>query len=289
MPIYEPIDLDHLIAQANSLAPLPASASQLASILAQPDWDLEDVMPVVSLDQGLTGKLLSVANSVSSGARDGVATVDQAVVRLGAGQVLTLAIGAGLQRQAKVALPEYGLDEGELWDHSVAAAIVADGLRGYTQRKLPFESSTAALLHDVGKLVLARNLDAGLLGYMRSARTQGGLSEQRAEVEILGVTHAELGGLIAQHWNLPPMIVEGVTYHHTPTDAFREEDGTLIAHVVHLSDIVAKFVTEESAPLPENTAELAASKIRLGLARRDFDRMCHDMRERFQEVACMYG
>lgn len=289
MPIYEPIDLDHLISQANSLAPLPASASHLASVLAQPDWDLEDVIPIVSLDQGLTGKLLSVANSVGSGARDAVSTVEQAVVRLGAGQVLTLAIGVGLKRQAKVALPEYGLDEGALWDHSVAAAIVADGVRAYTQRKLPLESSTAALLHDVGKLVLARNLDAGLLGYIRSARQQGGLSEQCAEIEILGVNHAELGGLIAQHWNLPPMIVEGVTYHHAPTEAFQEEDGSLIAHVVHLADIVAKFVTDEEAPLPENTAELAASKIRLGLSRRDFESMCHAMRERFQEVACMYG
>ncbi|MCB9915441.1 MAG: HDOD domain-containing protein [Planctomycetes bacterium] len=289
MPVYQPIDLDELIQHANSLEPLPASATQLASILSQDEWDLDDVIPVVSLDQGLTGKLLSVANSVASGAQDPVVTVEQAVVRLGAGQVLALAIGTGLRARTNVALPEYGLDEGELWDHSVASAIVAEGLRGYTQRRIPLEAATAALLHDIGKLVLARYLDTNLQHYIKLARESGGLSEQRAEIEILGVNHAELGGLIAQHWNLPSKIVEGVTYHHTPQDAYFDHQESLIAHAVHLSNTVAHFVTDEEAPLPENSAGLAASKIRLGLARKDFERMCYDMRERFIDVASMYG
>jgi HD-like signal output (HDOD) protein len=289
MPIYQPIDLDELIEQSSSLEPLPASATQLASILSQEDWDLDDVIPVVSLDQGLTGKLLAVANSVAGGARDAISTIDQAVVRLGAGQVLALAIGAGIRERVDASLPEYGLGEGELWEHSVASAIVADGLRGYTQRRIPLETSTAALLHDVGKLVLARHLDSGLLHYIRTARESGGLSEQRAEVEILGVNHAELGGLIAQYWNLPALIVEGITYHHTPGDAYSHHEESVIAHAVHLANLVAHFVTSEFADLPENTAELAASKIRLGLARKDFDRMCEEMRERFFDVSGMYG
>ncbi len=289
MPIYEPIDLDDLISQANTLEPLPASATKLASILSEDQWDLDDVIPIVSLDQGLTGKLLSVANSVTSGARDPVATVDQAVVRLGAGQVLTLAIGAGVRKRTSASLPEYDLEEGELWDHSVAAAIVADGVRGYTQRRIPLEASTAALLHDIGKLVLARHLDPGLLHYISTARDQGGLSEQRAEIEILGVNHAELGGLIAQSWNLPAIIVEGISYHHAPSEAYFDHAESIIAHVVHLANLVAPFVTGTRSELPENTAELAASKIRLGLSRKDFDTMCHDMRERFEDVSGMYG
>jgi HD-like signal output (HDOD) protein len=289
MPLFQPIDLDQLIERANTLEPLPASAASLASILSQPDWDLEDVMPVVSLDQSLTGKLLSVANSVTSGARDPVVTVDQAVIRLGAGQVLTLAIGAGVRRRTQQAVPEYGLDEGQLWDHSVACAIVAEGLSGFTQRHIPLETSTAALLHDIGKLVLAQSLDPALLNYIRSAREVGGLSEQRAEIEILGVHHAELGGLIAQQWNLPPIIVEGISYHHSPAEAFSSARETPIAHAVHLSNLVAHFVSGACDSLPADSAELAASKIRLGLARRDFETLCYDMRERFNEIACMYG
>lgn len=289
MTTYQPIDLQDLISQASSMEPLPASATQLVGILSQEDWDLDDVLPVVGLDQGLTGKLLSVANSASSGAQDPVVNVDQAVVRLGAGQVLALAVGTGIRPRTQEELPAYGLGEGELWEHSVAASIVADGLRGYTERRIPLEASTAALLHDIGKLVLARHLDEGLLHYIHLARQESGLSEQRAEQEILGVDHAELGGLIAQHWQLPPLIVEGISYHHSPTGAYFDHAESTIAHAVHVANVTAHFITEEEGALPANTAELAASKIRLGLSKRDYEALCHDMRERYLDISCMYG
>ena len=289
MPVYEPIDLDSLIQQANQLDPLPASATQLTSILGREDWDLDDVTPIVALDQGLTGKLLRVANSAAGGAVDRVATVDQAVVRMGAGTVLALAIGAGVRKQVSIPLPEYGLSEDDLWDHSVAASIVADGLREYTQRPVPLEAPTAALLHDIGKLVLARHLDDGLLHYLASARKDAGLSEQRAEIEILGVNHAELGGLVAQHWNLPPTIVEGISYHHTPADAYYAHEESVIAHTTYVSNEVAHFVTSDDHEPRTHSAQLAASKIRLGISNKDYYRMCHDMRERFAEVSSLYG
>jgi HD-like signal output (HDOD) protein len=289
MPVSNPIDLEQLIEQANSLEPLPASAVKLAAILAQEDWDLDDVTPVISLDQGLVGKVLSAANSVAGGARDQVVTVEQAVIRLGAGTVLAIGIGSGVKKSVSVELPEYGLSEDQLWKHSVAAAVVADGIRGYTRRKIPLESSTAALLHDIGKLILARHLDPGLLHYLESAREIGGLSEQRAEMEILGVNHAELGGLIAQHWQLPPVIAEGITYHHNPAAAYCAHEESLIAHVVYLSNEVAKFVTGDRKQLPEDTAMMGAAKIRLGLARGEYREMCVEMRDRFEEVAKLYG
>lgn len=289
IPLYEPIDLDALIEHANSLEPLPSSATRLTEILAQDDWELEDVVAVVALDQGLTGKLLGVANSAAHAPTDRVASVDQAVVRLGAGTVLAVAIGSGVRKQVDHAIPEYGLAEGELWSRSVAASTVADGMRKYTKRRIPVEASTAALLHDIGKLVLARYLDDGLLQYLASARGTAGLTEERAEIEILGVNHAELGGLVAQHWNLPPIIVEGISYHHAPQDAYFAHSESIIAHAVCLSSTVADFILSGSDELPENNVLLASSKIRLGISNPDFKRLCFDMRERYHEVEAMYG
>jgi putative nucleotidyltransferase with HDIG domain len=286
--IYEPINLDDIIESANSLEPLPASATRLSSILAQADWQLEDVVEVVSLDQGLTGKLLSLANSAAQAAQDRVATVDQAVVRLGAGSVLSVAIGSGVRKQVDTTVPEYGLAEGELWAISVAASVVADGLRAYTQRRIPLEASTAALLHDVGKLVLGRYLNDDLLRYLAAARDISGHSEEKAEIEVLGVNHAELGALIAQSWNLPPIIVEGISYHHAPGDAYFAHTESTIAHAVHLSSIVAEYVVSDTAPLPENTPMLAASKIRLGISMGDFELLCQDMRVKFRAVQALY-
>ncbi len=289
-PLYEPIDLDDLIEQANSLEPLPASATRLAEILSEPDWELEDVVDVVGFDPGLTGKLLGLANGVTKAAQDRVSNLDQAVLRLGAGSVLAVAISSGVKPHLDVALPQYGLSEGELWSRSVAAATVADGLRNFTERRLPMELTTAALLHDIGKLILGRNLDEALLHYLDTARENDGLSEERAEIEVLGVNHAELGGLVAQHWNLPQVIVDGVSYHHAPQDLAAVDSDALIAHATLLCSRISDYIVAgDGSELPAMDALLASSKIRLGLSNDAFQALCEETRERFEEVRAIYG
>ena len=58
------IDLDAVISSSQSLAPLPASSTHLASLLAMEDWDLDDVAGIVRLDAPLTGRVLSIGHSI---------------------------------------------------------------------------------------------------------------------------------------------------------------------------------------------------------------------------------
>lgn len=287
--LYPPIDLDALIAQASHLEPLPASAASLAELLSVEGWELEEVVEVVALDQGLTGKLLGLANSALHGALDRISTVDAAVLRVGAGSVLAIAVGTGVRRQLSGALPAYGLGEGELWERSVAAAVAAELLPTHAARAMPAGLTTAALLHDIGKLLLARHLDPDLQRYLGLARERGGLAEECAEVEILGVNHAELGGLVAQHWNLPPSIVEGISYHHAPQDSFFGESDPLMAHGTLLCARVSEWLLEGGEGLPASDALLAAARNRLGLTQQGFAELCSEVRLRFDEVRGIFG
>ncbi|MDQ1385811.1 MAG: hypothetical protein QOG65_3190, partial [Actinomycetota bacterium] len=120
--------------------------------------DLAQIVDIVRYDQALTAALLRSANSSWSAARTEIATVRDAVVRLGAGPVLALALGVNVRGRMETAIPAYELAEGELWSHSVLAMLAAETLRSHVGmshggHKLPAETPTAALLHDVGKLV----------------------------------------------------------------------------------------------------------------------------------------
>jgi len=287
--LYPPIDLDALIAQANHLEPLPASATRLAELLSVEGWELEEVVEVVALDQGLTGKLLGLANSALHVAHDRISSVDAAVVRLGAGSVLAVAVGTGVRRRLEEALPAYGLAEGELWERSVAAAVTAEALHHVTDHRLPAGLTTAALLHDIGKLLLARHLEPDLQRYLRLARESGGMAEERAEIEVLGVHHAELGGLVAQHWNLPPEIVEGISYHHAPQDSFFGDTDSTMAHGTLLCARVSEWLFAGGEGLPETDALLGAARLRLGLSAAAFAELCREVRERFDEVRGVFG
>jgi HD-like signal output (HDOD) protein len=81
---------------------------------------------------------------------------------------------------------------------------------------VPPGTFTAALLHDAGKVVMARFLSPEIPGSIDRARRTSGLSRLEAERELLNVHHGELGGLMAQHWELPPRIVKGIIHHHDP-------------------------------------------------------------------------
>ena len=113
-------------------------------------------MEIVQFDEALTASLLRSANSSWSASRSEITTVRDAVIRLGASPVLALTLGMnGSGAISGDALPKYGLSEGELWRHSVAASLAAELLTQLAAHRPPPETATAALLHDVGKLVMA--------------------------------------------------------------------------------------------------------------------------------------
>jgi HD-like signal output (HDOD) protein len=210
--------------------------------------------------------------------------VGEAVLRMGTGQVLALAIAAGTRPALQARLPAYGLGEGALWRHSVAAAVAIECVPGLGHCELPPEAFTAALLHDIGKLVMARFLDPEILGYIRRAQDLDHLGRLEAESLLLGVNHAELGGLIAQHWKLPPRVVLGITYHHHP-----EEGSDVICELTCLANIVAKHIEARLDGQASALAVVPAVAERLCLAEEAIERLGPLALDRFRQVRRRYN
>ncbi len=276
------LDLDSLAQAASHLDPLPASVARLASVVASVDPDLDEILDVVKYDQALTATLLRGANSAASGSLTAVNNVRDAVIRLGTGSVLWLAVQSSVRRRLQRAVPEYGLSEGELWRHSVAASLAAGALHRYTGIPIPPETSTAALLHDIGKLLMSRFLGDDVLATIHRAQLDGAVTRIQAEVEILGVHHAELGGLMVQYWGFPETIQRGISYHHTP-----DEGVDPICYATHLSDVVAKSIGDLRDDNPDLEA-FAHAMLELGLTIDDYDRLSSDTESIYAEVLESY-
>jgi len=141
----------------------------------------------------------------------------------------------------------------------VASALAVEPIARRARTPVPPECFTAALLHDIGKIVLARFLSPDELKWLAEARDLGGSSLQ-AEMEVLGVNHAELGGQIAGHWKLPERLAAGITFHHTPDDGH-----DLVCDVVYLANIAAKRIGEGVVRAPDEVTAQGSSLTRLGL------------------------
>jgi putative nucleotidyltransferase with HDIG domain len=231
------ITLDELTQEVQDLAPLPAAAAKLAQIVSSPDPDVNAAVTAIRFDEALTARILRFANSPFSGPRSPIRNVRDAVVRLGLAKVFELAVRGHVRGEMSRDIPEYGLGEEEMWRHSVASALTAEILVRAYGKRIPPIAFTAALLHDIGKLVLARHLEAPIQKTIQKLTADYALTYYQAEIEVLGFSHAALGQRIAQRWNLGDEIDQAIAEHHE-TGADRGP----ITDVVRIGNLVAKTV-----------------------------------------------
>lgn len=280
------LDAQALVREATNLAPLPQAALKLVSILSRADWEPGEVLEVVRLDPVLTGKVLGAANSAASGAAGKILQVDDAVRRIGPRAVVGLALAAGIKGRMAQALPQFGLGEGELWRHSVAALLAAEAASAHFRLPYSTAAATAALLHDVGKVLMARFLEPETLDYLRLARMEGGHSLREAELEVLTISHGELGALVAAHWGMPEEITRAVQHHHDLAGAPRAHatDAALVA----LADSAAKVVSPPRIRAEDDPAERAAALALLGAPPAAFEGFCELVKQRFARIGAAY-
>lgn len=231
------IDYEFLITKTCETAPFPVTAVRLAQLLSDPDYNTCDVIDVIRYDQVLTARVLRAANSAANASYDRVATVGEAVFRIGSGQILALAVAAGVRPLFNQKIMGYGVTEANLWRHSMAAAVAVETAQAFCNVPIPPPTFTAALLHDIGKLAIGRFLPNEQLTALNRARDEEGLTPLEAEKKVLGLDHGQLGGLIAKRWQLPARIVHAITYHHFPL-----EGDDLICDFVYFANQLAKQI-----------------------------------------------
>jgi HD-like signal output (HDOD) protein len=154
--------------------------------------------------------MLKIANSPMYMGRTKVATIKEAVIRLGAQQVINLVIAASQASAHSSTNPALDHYMKQLWLHSHGCAIGAKwlalscGMRGVAE-----ETYLAALLHDVGKLYLLKSIER-LVG-------AGVISSMFDEVlfqEIFEAMHVEQGYRLMRHWNFPSIYCDVILGHH---------------------------------------------------------------------------
>lgn len=283
------IDHRDLLSSAEAVDALPVSVRRLTTLVAEGEPDIKEIAEVISLDQALTANLLRRANSASLGGRAQITTVRDATVRLGTSAVVSMAMATSVSHRMHRALPAYGLAEGELWTHSVAASVAAELIRGRSTAQVPVESATAALLHDFGKIVLSQHFGPRVLELLDHAAEVDRMHLLEAETAVLGVNHADIGALIAQQWKLPYSIVDAILHHHsTDPDLMPMNGAVSLAHAMVPDMLRAPHAvpTEDRAPVFESHLGVI---LKLGLDPSAYPELLMAARERYAALAERYG
>jgi HD-like signal output (HDOD) protein len=204
-----------LVSGMQTLPSLPTLYREVMQELQSPDASIEKIGQIISKDPGMLTKMLQVVNSPFYGLPRRISSATQAVALLGLETIKSLVLSMKVFSQFESSAQTFfSLDI--LWNHGMItgryARMIAKG-QGTETRDME-DAFTAGLLHDVGLLVLATNVPDQYTETL--ALMNQGIAESEAERQVLGATHAEVGGYLLGTWGLSDPIVEAVAFHHDP-------------------------------------------------------------------------
>jgi len=228
------LTLGKIMMKVNNLPVLPHVTNRVLELTNNPKSSPQEICEVICQDQVLASKVLKLVNSVYYGLPRKVATVTEAITILGMQTLRTVVVGASVYKTLNDVRTRRATNPDLIWRHAAVCAVSAKTLAaklGVLQKEHAF---IAGLLHDIGKLILNSFMHEEY-GRVLNLLAKG-YSVVEAEQQVLSTTHAEIGGFVAEKWNLPVVLVQPIRYHHDPLYPCQNSE---LVQVVYLADIIS--------------------------------------------------
>ena len=258
---------------------MPTTAAKLLPLLENSDSTAAEIESILKYDPGLTANILKLTNSVYFGIPSRISSVRQAIVLLGWKRLLQVVMTICMSPLMNKTIPGYNLPRGALWQHSVAVSAAAEILVKALKIPDADEVFTAALLHDVGKLILGGFVKEDLQ-QIEDMVTKG-ITFDVAESMVLGTNHAEIGGQILGKWSFPAELVSAVQWHHDPESCEESCNLSDIVHVANTMGIMTGYGKIDQDLALEHFGPVAD---RLGLAPENLEEMARQTAARVKKL-----
>jgi len=273
-------DITKIIEHVDRLKPIPKVAHKVLMIAEDPLSSMADLAAVIQYDQAITANILKVSNSPYFGLRKKVDSIQQAITYLGMDQILDLVLIHVSGDNLKGKQRGYDLGIGELWRYSVSSAVLARRVAEIKKIRTSHLVFTAALLKDIGKVVLG-NYVGEYLEEIASLVVSQNISFRQAEKAVIGIDHAELGRIVARKWDFSERMEEMIGNHHLD-DHWDEDD--IEMGIIYLADTLCMMmgVGVGSDGLAYRFHRKVIEK--LGLTEKDLQIIMASFVEKMQEV-----
>ena len=248
-----PKDIAILINNNLEIPTIPVVASKALKAMQDPNISGAAIAQLISQDQGLTARILKVANSALYSLTREVRNLQQAAMVLGFTTLKNLVISVS----CRLIYKRFGLVERNLWQHSVGTAVAAQLLAYAKDLKDKDEAYVAGLMHDVGKVIM-NNGARDRFAESELLSRDGDIAPCDAERQVFGFSHVDVGSILIERWELPQALGQAVFLHHDVELAESLADGAEeLVYVTALADEICHRMNtpdKEYAPLEAHPA-----------------------------------
>jgi HD-like signal output (HDOD) protein len=266
-PTSDTLLRDHILRLAQKLPASPQIFTRLSLLLDDVNADLDKIVNLISIDTGLTSRVLRLSNSVFFRGSNAVQSLDEAINRVGFREVHKMVGVAMTEQLFKEGLPAYRMSARQVWENSIATALAMESIAreaGQDEQS----AYTIGILRQIGKLVLGKIIEKEQPGAMCPDDLDI-LSWERAR---LNITSHEAAAYILESWKLPRPACQGMRFQHEPEA--HPGDGPFGAQF-HLAGWVAGMLGVSTKS--ESTLwELTADRLDLAGVSEEFMQRCAD-------------
>jgi putative nucleotidyltransferase with HDIG domain len=213
---------------------IPQMVFKILRMVRENRYCLQDLADEVRQDQVISAKLLRLCNSAFFGRRIIADSIDRVLVMLGEKQLMQTIMSVAFEDFYTGNIRGYSQCKGGLFNHAIGTAMICESLARKSQCAAPDTAYTAGLLHDIGKVVLDQHMGSAYPLFYRKTQIE---SEKLfvAERESFGITHDEVGEMLAEQWSLPESLTDAIKNHHNPENSSKDN---VLSSVVYLADLI---------------------------------------------------
>ena len=220
----------NILSSVKNLPAIPTVMIEVSKLLDNTSTSANELGKLVAKDQGLVAKILSVANSPLYGLPRKVSTIDFAIIILGFEHLKDIVMALTVLESLKgPESPRW--DRKAYWIHSLMVASASKRIADDIGYQKSGEAFTAGLLHDLGIAVIQRNFIKEFNTILDLVEKES-IPHLEAEVNVMGVTHQEIGDFLSEKWKLPETLTKSIANHHYPLKSVNQK----LSAIVHLAD-----------------------------------------------------
>ncbi|MCX8042971.1 MAG: HDOD domain-containing protein [Desulfobacterota bacterium] len=249
MAILPQIEIDPktFLRQHCTLPALPTLVTNLQQMLQKEDTSITQVAELISSDPALVAQILKIVNSAYYSLPQEVTKINFAVAFLGLNEICRLALTLSVINTLDIAQSRELV---AFWHHSFYTALCTKHLARTYMPQLPFDELwSAAILHDIGKLVYLKFFPEHYLALQAYCTEQGCLFST-AEEKLGMPSSSFFGILLCEHWLLPSKVRDACMWHSLKDIEYLQKDtspGGDFKRMVCLGNLVAVLASDSLA------------------------------------------
>ena len=226
---------EQILDEITGIPTFPENIVTLMNMCSNPNTNIDKMVNIIKQDISITSDVIKLSNSAGFISTKRITDIKEAIIKIGLNNLKSILL-AGNAR--KIMDSKYKKFE-NIWDHCSKVAFYSRelALRFKLQTKATENAYTAGLLHDIGKVILLVVDNDGMKKVADIVQNRELITATVLEEIAIGMSHGEIGYLVAEKWNFPDFLSDIIKLHHSPLnipDEFKDA-----GYCVYLANIIA--------------------------------------------------